>query len=419
MSSAHLSYNPRLLKEADALHEAGYAVRVVAMNVEPAKATYDERLMRSRPWRLERVNARRDSPGGRLRWLCAALRQRMYQQVYARWGIGLERAHSRYYGALGRLAAREPAALFIAHNLPALPAAAFAARRWGARLGFDAEDFHRGEVLADDPAQALWRRLTVAVEEKYLPRCDHLTAASDGIAEAYARVVGVRRPVTVLNVFPLAERNGRVAAEALERERRGGAVSLYWYSQVIGADRGLNDALEALARLPEAVHLHLRGAWAAGCETVFQEKIRALGVERRVHILPPVPPEELVERAAQHDVGLALEMGHTENRRIAVTNKILLYFVAGLAIAASDVPSQRAILESAPDAGFLYPAGDGVALAERLRAWVERPGRLIEAKAAARAWGEKRFCWEREKDALVRAIGRLVGETWNRQLSHG
>lgn len=409
VTSAHLSYNPRLLKEADALHEAGYAVRVVAMNLEAAKAAYDERLMRSRSWRLETVNARRDSLTGRIRWLSAAVRQQFWQAVFHRRGLGLERAHSRYYPELRRLAGRESADLFIAHNLPALPAAAFAAARWGGRPGFDAEDFHRGEVLENDPAQTRWRRLTVAVEAKYLPQCDYLTAASDGIAEAYVRAVGVRRPVTVLNVFPLVERNGQVTPEELACERRGGAVSLYWYSQVIGPDRGLDDALRALRDLPASVHVHVRGALAGQYAGEFARRTRLLGIADRVHILPVVPPEELVARAAQHDIGLALEMGHTENRRIAVTNKLLLYFVAGLAIAASDVPAQRAILECAPGAGFLYPAGDAAALAAGLRDWAEQPERLAAAKAAARAWGETRFCWEREKITLLRAVEAVLG----------
>jgi glycosyltransferase involved in cell wall biosynthesis len=407
VTTAHLSYNPRLLKEADALDAAGYAVRVVALNVEAAKAAFDERLMRSRAWRLERLNARRDEGSGR--WLLAAVRQRIWQVLFRRTGLGLERAYSRYHSELCRLAAREPADLFIAHNLPALPAAAFAANRWTARLGFDAEDFHRGEVPANDPGQALWRRLTVAVEEKYLPRCDHLTAASDGIAEAYARTLGVRRPVTVLNVFPLSERNGRLPLQELSLERRRGVVSLYWYSQVIGADRGLDDALRALATLRSDVHLHLRGDWAAGSEARFRERIRQLGIGGRVHILAPVPPEELVERAAQHDVGLALEMGHTENRRVAVTNKLLLYFLAGLAVVASDVPAQRAILESAPGAGFLYPPGDADQLAFGLQKWLNDPHSLEAAKKRSRQHGETRFCWERERVKLIEAVGRVLG----------
>jgi len=109
-------------------------------------------------------------------------------------------------------------------------------------------------------------------------------------------------------------------------------LSLYWYSHVIGHDRGLQDALDAIALLGSGVRLHVRGTLAAGRANPVAVNARALGIENEVHFLPPVPPDELVERAAQHDVGLAVETGETENRRIAVTNKILSYFLAGLAV---------------------------------------------------------------------------------------
>ena len=402
----HLSYNPRVLKEADALHAAGHQVRVVAMNLEESKARLDQSLMAPRRWKLEMLNVRRDKPAGRLRWLKATLRQRLYQRIRALEKLpgGLDKAYSRYVLELSRLAAREPADLVIAHVLPALPAAAAAARRWNAKLGFDAEDFHRGEIHEADGHGAFLRRLIMAVEQKYIPRCDYLSAASDGIGGAYASTLGVRKPVTILNVFPLSERNGHTPVEELRKERQGKGLSLYWYSQRIGADRGLDDALQAVSLLSKGVHIHLRGAWAAGYETVFRDKVRALGIEEQVHILPPAPPEQLVERAAQHDVGLALEAGATENRRVAVTNKILNYLLAGLAVAATDVPGQRAIMEGASGAGVLFKPGDAPVLARQLKQWIENPGQLQMAKARSRQCAEENFCWDMEKEKLIKAV---------------
>lgn len=404
VSSQHLSYNPRLLKEADALHEAGYSVRVVAMHLEPAKAAWDARLMAGRSWQLETVNAARDSIAGRLRWLIGALLQRFASQ-----GRGLEGGGIRHYSAMRRLASREKADLFIGHNLQALPVAAAAAQRWGAKLGFDAEDFHRGEIPERDEPQRSRREWIEAVEQEFIPRCDHLTAASDGIGDAYAASLGVRKPVTILNVFPLAERSAGLTAEALREERQGDGVSLYWYSQVIGRDRGLDDALNVLAQIKSGVRLHLRGRWANGYERDFRQRCQVLGIENRVHVLPPVPPEQLIERAAQHDVGLALEVGETQNRRIAVTNKILNYFLAGLAIAATDVPGQRAILANTPEAGFLFTPGDVVSLTKRLRAWIDEPQALRAAKASSLHLGISRYCWDKEKEKLLRSVHDVLG----------
>jgi glycosyltransferase involved in cell wall biosynthesis len=320
----------------------------------------------------------------------------------------LERAYSRYFDELAGLAARERADLFIAHNLQALPAAAVAARRWHARLGFDAEDFHRGEFSPEAVAQSPLCRLTEMVEEKYIPQCGHLTAASDGIGANYAAALGVCQPVTVLNVFPLSEREGRTPRAELQRERPGAGLSLYWYSQVIGGDRGLDDVLQTMALLGDGVHLCLRGTWADGYERIFRERTQTLGVEKQIHILPPALPEQLVERAAQHDVGLALEPAITQNRRIAVSNKILNYFLAGLAIAATDVPGQRGIMERAPGAGFLFAPGDAETLAARLRDWSINPVKLQSAKAASIRAGKNRFCWDIEKQKLLEAVAQAL-----------
>jgi len=410
VSSAHLSYNPRLLKEAEALHEAGYAVRVVAMRLQSDKGRWDEHLMSTRSWKLERFDACRDNFVGRINWIKGALRQRFYQrskQLQKRHN-GLQTAYSRYFPELHRLVARERADLYVAHTLAALPVAAMAACHWQAKLGFDAEDFHRGEFSQDYMTKSWSCDITEAIEQKYIPQCQHLTAASDGIGDAYATALGIRKPVTILNVFPLSEREGRTSRDELQRERQGTGLSLYWYSQVIGGDRGLDDVLRAMALLGNGVHLCLRGTWADGYERVFRERARTLGIEEQIHVLPLAPPEQLVERAAQHDVGLALETGETQNRRIAVTNKILNYFLAGLAIVATDVPGQRAIMESAPAGGFLYMPGDFTMLAKHLRNWLDSPLELLAAKKSSRYYGETRFCWDIEKMKFVRAVSQLL-----------
>lgn len=405
VTSAHISYNPRLIKEADALSAAGFDVRVVALSVEKEKAAFDAALKRGRGWRWQTWQAGRESPLGRWRWLRAACRQRFYEKTRS---LGLlpgvlERAYSRYYPELTRLAAREPADLYIAHNLPALPVASAAARRWNAKLGFDAEDFHRGE-FAESPETGYLRELTKKIEEKYIPLCDLRTAASGGIAAAYAEVLRIPEPVTILNVFPRSERAGQTPPEALQQERHGSGLSLYWYSQVIGPDRGLGDAIEATAILREGIRLHVRGACTGDGKQRFSEQVERYGIQERVHVLPPVPPEQLIERAAQHDVGLALEPGNRPNNRLAASNKLCAYFLAGLAIAATDVPGQRAILTSRTDAGFLYQPGDAESLARQLHEWRDNRDLLASARAASLRHGNTSLCWEAESGKLIQLV---------------
>lgn len=402
LTSAHLSYNPRLLKEADALAEAGHRVRVVSLDLEPLKREWDRRLMATRTWEHMPLHVTRP------RWLIAGTRQKVLERHPRLWrGACEDLAFSRYLPLLTKLASSRPADLFIAHTLQALPAAHRAARAQGAKLGFDAEDFHRGE-LPDVPETALTRTLVARIERKYIPLCDYVSAASAGISRAYAERLQIAPPRVILNAFPLIQRSGTTPASELAQERRAEGLSLYWYSQVIGAGRGLPDAVNALALLRGNAHLHLRGIWADGFRSELMGLAQRLGVDRRIHVLPSVPPEQLVERSAQHDVGLAGEMGHTENGKLAVSNKLLTYLLAGVAVAASDVPAQREILAASPEAGFLYPPGAPRTLAAGLQVWLDNPVALERAKDASRRLGESRFCWELEKEKLLDGINELL-----------
>jgi glycosyltransferase involved in cell wall biosynthesis len=120
-----------------------------------------------------------------------------------------------------------------------------------------------------------------------------------------------------------------------------------------------------------------------------------------VVILAPVAPPALVAEAAQHDIGLALEQPVTENRARCVTNKLFTYMLAGLPIVATDTPGQREILEQAPGAGVLYPAGQPAVLADRIRQLLADPVELGRMKTAAWTAADRRFNWEYESQSLV------------------
>ena len=392
VSGGNVSTNPRLVSAADALCAAGHAIRVVAVDALPENAERDEAVMRTRHWRLDRVNLRHGDLVGTATRAVAVLAQAVSRQP--------ERIISRYVDALTRAASAEPADVVLGYTFGALPAAVRAAERLGAMAGFDIEDLHAGE-LPDEPQYTSAQHIAADVERRYLPRCRTLTAASDGIADAVAAAYGVPRPHVVLNTFPLSERPVTPPAPR-------GQPSLYWYSAVIGTDRGIEDALGAVARLDMPVELHLRGSIDRSYAAHLEAEAKRRGIADRLLFWPQASPPDLVALAAQHDVGLALEVGATRSRRVAVTNKLLVYLLAGIAVAATDIPGQRAIMDQAPGAGLLYRPGDVTALAAGLGRLLGNPSELARAKAAALAAGERRFNWEIEAPRFV----EYLEEAW-------
>ena len=398
VTAAHPCNDPRLVKEADLLHAVGHEVTVVGIEHEGELAARDRTLHESRGWRLASVVARRDH--SRWRWFGCSAAQRAARRVYGfggRFRAIRDQAASRYVVPLGRAAARAAADVYVAHTLEALPAAAHAARARGARLVFDIEDLHSGQ-LPDDERYDGERALARDVERTYLSTCDRLIASSQGIAEEIVKCYGIAMPTVVLNVFP--------AAEAVSTKRinaRGTPRSLYWFSQVIGAQRGVEQAVEALSLIEFPTMLHLRGRADAAFLRHLHDLAARHGVADRLKFHQTAHPDRLVALAAEHDIGLALEPGFSRNNVLATSNKVFTYMLAGLAIVASDTRGHTDVLSEHPGA-VLFRRGDARDLASKLSMVLRSPESLTRMQHASRALATERYCWEREQWTLLEAL---------------
>lgn len=396
------STNPRLVKEADVLTEAGYDVHVLCGYWTDWAFEADGVLLASRSWSWTYVggNPRRH----RIRYAWSRICHGLSRRCLAAWGassVVRERALCRVLPELRRAAKSTPADLYIAHGLGALPAAGSAGEEHGACVGFDAEDFHSAERAQRPDLSAL----AEAIERMHLPRCDYITASSPSIAEAYAAKYGIPKPVTILNVFPLSQR-----PKTFRASTPGGPLTLYWFSQTIGAHRGLEDVIRAMGDLRDCgIELHLRGVWQPGYRDHLFRLAAAVGLDPRQIVAHwPERPGEMVRLASVFDVGLALEPGRDGNNRIALSNKIFTYLLAGNAVVATATEGQRPVVETIGGAGFCYEPGDVKALAGRLRAWYEDRASLERARREAWEWGSREYNWDLEKKKYLQVIGRVL-----------
>ncbi|WP_428663411.1 hypothetical protein [Reyranella sp.] len=394
VSPGNLSANPRLVKEADALQGAGYDVTVVVSDYSIGLRDFDNGIEAGAHWRV--VHAAR-SPRERYVHVAASMAARLIDGAGARVPVPVAaRAYGGPVAGLHAAACAVPADLYIAHYVAALPAAGAAAQRHGALLGFDAEDFHSGEGM-DDPAEAQRMAMVRIVEGAWLPRCRHLTAAAPLIGKAYASLYELRRPVTVLNVFPL----DMAPTQAAPPRQPGAPLRAYWFSQTIGLDRGLQPFLQAMAQTTAHVELEIRGDDPWGHGETLKTMARALGIADRVRVLPLAPPREMVRLAAAYDLGLSLEMDVSENRRFCLTNKIFTYLLAGIPVLMSDTPAQRALAPELGVAAAVVSLADPVGMAVALD---RLSGNLGVARAKALRLGYERYNWEFEKEGLLASV---------------
>lgn len=393
VTTRHISYNPRVLKEADAFYSKGYAVTVVTINNHAGQHKFDKQLMQDRKWQLKTVNFRREEKKEKSLWLLLSLKQKFYSflsRFSYKSGIA-ERAALKGYDEVLRLAKKEGAGFYLAHHAEALGIAFTAARTHKAKFGFDAEDFHTG--MNESATQSEDEKMLEFLERKYLPCCDWLTAASKGIGNAYQNKYGVKVNATVLNVFPKEQ-----FADTIEN----GVVRFYWYSQVIGPNRSLETLLTAAAQIAEDFELHLRGSFHSPVyENILRTLVNDLNLQHKVFFHPPIVAEEIIADAAQYDVGLALESSVSVNRNICVTNKIFSYLMSGLAIVGTDTSGQKDIFSQFAEAVRICRQNEALDLAAAMRYFIQHPQKLAKAKDAARKAADLQFNWEAESEMFL------------------
>ncbi len=402
LSGIQLSTNPRVVKEADALSAAGYSVEVLGAVLDPRKAAHDSEILKGRIWTYTPViDAASSRFGDRVAWQQARLRSATWRKA-ARFGA--KNVAQTGYAAPEMLsyALAHPARLTILHN----PQSLWVGTKLMAKnraVAADIEDWYSEDLLPEDrksmPVASLreW-------EKSVLRGAAYSTTTSRSLSAALADSYGCAPPAVVYNAF---SRDDSASLSSTKHVRAGKGLSLCWFSQVIGPGRGLETLIDALPHVRAPIELSLRGSWSPA----YRHSILSRAPEEwrdRITFHTQVPSGELMSRIAEHDIGYAGEVPFCRSRDLTITNKILQYLLAGLAVVASDTSGQREVAEVAGKGVSLFPSGDHAKLAENLNALAESPELLSHARRAALAAASSQFSWEASKPVLLDCVASAL-----------
>jgi hypothetical protein len=342
ITSTNMASNPRCLKEVRLAAEQGHTVSVVAFEMDN--------------WTKEKEQAIREGlktvhfyyiPAGRspfFPWLMAVL-----QEKASRWLFKLgwqsprivATAVNRRTVLIRKLLLREKlrAHLVVAHNPGAFYPAAWWAGRQKLAYALDVEDYHPGE--GHDP---LMRKLQERLIQYFLPDARYVSFASEPIMKTVA-LLGSTKNAGAHFVIDNAFSRKDFPAPSISSERK--PLQLFWFSQNIDVSRGLEAVLPTLDEFADRLNLVLVG-------NLKQDFYQQYLVQRSyVLVKGPVMQEELHRLAGQYDAGLAIEPGKDVNNHLALSNKIWVYFQAGLYILATNTEGQRGFLNRFPGHGTI------------------------------------------------------------------
>ncbi len=389
VSGAALSRNPRVVKEAGTLADAGFSVTVLTLRNHAGAEQHDRELLAGAQFNRIALDVAPVPGAAALPVFWRRARSAVARRL-ARW-TGWPSIHTiGPADELLGLARRQPADLVIGHTELGLWVAAQLLAE-GRNVAADFEDWHSEDL---PPSDRVGRpvSLLALVERALLHGARFTTTTSMALAGALHAHFGGRRPEVITNSFPLP-------AEC-HAGPTDGAPAFFWFSQTLGSGRGLEEFLAAWRLMKESSRLILLGEDRAGYR---QALLSALPEARRaaVRFMELVPPARLPAVIAAQDIGLALESTVSRSRDLTITNKILQYLNAGLAIVATGTAGQREVFAHDPSIGLLLDFGDAAALARQLDAMVGNRAALADRRRAARRLAESIYCWEKESPKLL------------------
>ncbi|WP_333688616.1 glycosyltransferase [Methylococcus capsulatus] len=247
--------------------------------------------------------------------------------------------------------------------------------------------------------------------ERYAARRSRLNVNTDrSRAEVAKLMFGLKeRPLAVPlrlardAVLPGWDEGRREAI--LGSERRGNEI-LAVYPTALRTDRLSKEVILAFAKLPPNYHLvtiDAGGSYAMECHEVMRNN----GLQHRIHLLPPMTHQAVLELCACADIGLIFhDIDAGIGNYFCHPGRLAYYVALGLPFVAAEVPAMSALVYRYGLGGCCSPY-EPAAIAEAIRELCEGSIPLTDRRRHILEVFESKLHYGYEAQALVSALERI------------
>lgn len=303
--------------------------------------------------------------------------------------------------AMGAAVADSAPDLVHCHDTNTLDIGAPAARALGVPYVYDAHELYP-DSLMQRPFQRSWavQRYLRAAERRLIPGAAAVITVSDGHARVLRERYGVQ-PIIVANCPVLQA----VADRTLLKRTLGLSPEtvVVLYQGAILPGRAVDELVDAVTRV-QGVHLVVQGS--GDYEPAMRNRVEQRGIVDRVTFMGHLPHERLFLLTCGADIGTLFLDGITLNHKLTWPNRLFMFLMAGIAVAATDLPGSAAVLQPS-GAGLLVAPGDVGAMAAALDKLASQPQLRAEMGERGRRLAEERFNWAHEEQKLLGVYARI------------
>ena len=330
ITTNNLATNPRLVKELKLAEKNGYETTVILFNLANWSDKLDKDLQTSFSTTKFIQLSATSSPFWP--WVLSSIAEKLLRFLPVNWlNTSMLSISTGKRSYLLQKTIRDISCSYdwvVAHNPASFYPALQAAKKTGALLGIDVEDYHPGETN-DGKLASVIKRLMQMV----LPKAAYCSYAAPLImAEVKKDIPNLQQnQIVILNGFDESE---FLPPQIIDKV----PLQLVWYSQNINFKRGLENIIPVVNKLYPSVELNLIGNLSYEFEKEYLKN--KIGI-----VLHGIKSQkELHHCLSIFDIGLAIDIPVDRNRELALTNKIIAFAQAGLFIVATHTRAQDIFL---------------------------------------------------------------------------
>ena len=286
---------------------------------------------------------------------------------------------------------------YHAHNFHVLPACAISAFFHNGKLVYDSHEtwtIHKNRKYHPEHIFAF------IFEKTFLRFIDGFVTINEMVADFYNEKYQVKEAIVLYNtrpLIPLVSINLIRKELGLNEEKKIALfVGGFWPT-----GRGILELIQSSQYLDNNLVIVLMGYGSDNMLNRMKEKIKRMRAENRVFILPPQPPEKVMDYVMSADIGMNLIKRESRAQDFQSPWKLFEYCMGGLPVISTDLPFHKKIYQKYNIGILCDKKNSPKSIADSIKRLTENKAVFLKFGKNARMLAVKEFNWEIQEKKLL------------------